>query len=494
MAKTAATFSLNLGARQKHVTLTRWLLEQLRGAIMDGRIRPGTRLPSTRDLARQYRIARGTVVTAFEQLESDGYLSTRVGGGTWVTGQFATRSSIPKIPPLLPINRPAPLTGIAFPNVVRPFFLSMPAVREFPAKVWARLGSRRLRGKPSTLLVSEDPRGFSPLREAICGYLKSSRAVSCHPDQIVILSGVQQGLDLLGRLLLKPGDPVWLEDPGYFGAAIAFRNAGARIVPVAVDERGLRVKDGRRQSRHARLAYVTPGHQFPLGMTMPLEARLELLEWAGQSRAFIIEDDYDSEFRFRGEPMPSLQSLDSNGSVIFVGTFNKLLFPALRQGYVVLPPSLVEPFLALRFGTDLRCAGLDQAILCDFIVEGHLARHIRRMRDLYSSRLDAFLDAAARYAKGLIEIAPIRAGLHVTGFVRNGMTSSQAEAAARAKGVETMGLHRLALRRTDLNGLVMGFAAYDERTIRGAIAKIAAAVETGRPTSRLETTIATNKL
>jgi GntR family transcriptional regulator/MocR family aminotransferase len=483
MAKTAATFPLNLGARQKHVTLTRWLLEQLRSAIMDGRVRPGMRLPSTRDISRQYGIARGTVVTAFEQLESEGYLSARVGGGTWVTGQLAMRTGIPRVPPLLPTNRPAPLTGIAFPNAVRPFFLSMPAVREFPNKVWARLGSRRLRGHGSALLMSEDPRGCSPLRDAICGYLKSSRAVNCHPDQIVILSGVQQGLDLLARLLLKPGDPVWLEDPGYFGAAIAFRNAGAKLVPVSVDERGLRVKDGRRLCRRARLAYVTPGHQFPLGMTMTLESRLELLEWAAQARAFIIEDDYDSEFRFRGEPMRSLQSLDANGSVIFIGTFNKLLFPALRQGYVVLPPSLIEPFLALRFGTDLRCAGLDQAILCDFIVEGHLARHIRRMRDLYSSRLDAFLDAAAGHAKGLIEMAPIRAGLHVTGLLRNGMTSSQAETAARAKGVETMGLHRLALRRADLNGIVMGFAAYDERTIRSAIAKLAAALETGGPRS-----------
>jgi GntR family transcriptional regulator/MocR family aminotransferase len=481
MAKTAATFALTLADRPRHVTLTRWLLDELRRAIVDGRIKPGTRLPATRDLARQYGIARGTVVTVFEQLESDGYLRGRVGGGTWVAEQFAMRSAPSRVP-LLPRDRPAPLTGLSFPFPSRPFLLSMPALPEFPTKVWARIGSRRLRSESSNFQVAQDPRGFSPLREAIAVYLESSRAVHCHPDQIVILSGVQQGLDLLTRLLVKPGDPVWMEDPGYFGAAIAFRNAGARIVPVPVDERGLRVAEGRRLCGNARLAYVTPGHQFPLGMTMSLESRLDLLEWAGLSRAFVIEDDYDSEFRFRGKPMPSLQSLDKNGSVIFLGTFNKLLFPALRLGYAVLPPALIEPFLELRYGTDLRCAGLDQTILCDFIVEGHLARHIRRMRELYAARLNAFLETSKKHAQGLLKIAPIHAGLHVTGLIENGLTSRQAESAARANGVETMGLNRLTLRRRDLHGIVMGFAAYDERAIARAIAKLAQALE--RPSSR----------
>src|SRR6185369_7562046 len=211
--------------------------------------------------------------------------------------------------------------------------------------VWARLGGRRLRTLSLSFLLGDDHRGFGPLREAIAAYLGSSRAVVCHPDQIVILSGVQQGLDLLARLLLRPGDPAWIEDPGYFGASIALRNAGAKIIPVPVDGGGLRVSEGKRRCGHAKWVYVTPGHQFPLGTTMSLESRLELLEWAHEAKAFVIEDDYDSEYRFRGSPTPSLHSLDGRGNVIFLGTFNKLLFPSLRLGYAVLPPSLVDPFL-----------------------------------------------------------------------------------------------------------------------------------------------------
>jgi GntR family transcriptional regulator / MocR family aminotransferase len=476
MMKTAATFELALGERPKHVTLTRWLLDELRHAIVDGRIKPGTRLPATRDLARQYGIARGTVVTVFEQLQSEGYLSGRAGGGTWVTEQFAARIGAGNVAPLLSRGRPALLAGLSYTYPSRPFVQSIPA-SEFPTSVWARLGGRRLRSRPASFLIADDPRGYSPLREAISGYLKSSRAVKCHPDQIVVLTGVQQGLDLLARLLVKPGEPIWMEDPGYFGAAIAFRNAGAKILPVPLDQGGIHVAQGRRLGRNARAAYVTPGHQFPLGTTMSLETRLELLAWAVRAAAFVIEDDYDSEFRFRGNPIPALQSLDANQSVIFLGTFNKLLFPALRLGYVVLPPSLVEPFLALRYGTDQRCGGLDQTILCDFILEGHLARHLRRVRDLYAGRLTAFLDAARKHARGLLEISPIHAGLHVTGFVRNGMTSREAESAARARGVETMGLDRLTVGRARPNGIVMGFAAFEEREIEHAMVKLTQALE-----------------
>lgn len=404
MPKDISTFVLSLGERPNHVTLTRWLLDELRRAILDGRLKPGMRLPATRDFARQYGVSRGTVVNVFQQLQSDGYLLGQVGGGTWVNERLANRTIGPNVRPSLSHGRPAPLAGLSFPPPARPFRLYAPAVAEFPVKVWARVGSRRLRTLSSDLLAGDDLRGFGPLREAICTYLGSSRAVNCHPGQIVILSGVQQGLDILARLLLKPGDPVWIEDPGYFGATIAFRNARAKIVPVPVEAGGLRVSEGRRLCTQAKGAYVTPGHQFPLGTTMSLESRLELLAWAREVKAFVVEDDHDSEHRFRGNPMPSLHSLDRDASIIFLGTFNKLLFPSLRLGYVVLPPSLVDPFLALRYGTDLRCAGLDQAILCDFMVEGHFGRHIRRMRELYAGRLAAFLDAGQKHLKGLMAI------------------------------------------------------------------------------------------
>jgi GntR family transcriptional regulator/MocR family aminotransferase len=293
----------------------------------------------------------------------------------------------------------------------------------------------------------------------------------------VIVSGVQQGLDLLARFLVKPDEAVWMEDPGYFGATAAFRNAGARIIPVPVDEHGLMVSKGKQLCSQAKAAYLTPAHQFPLGMTMPLVRRAAVLAWAREARAFLIEDDYDSEYRFEGLPVPALQGLDQSGSVILLGTFNKVLFPSLRLGYMVLPASMVDGFLAFRLGTDIHPSGLDQSILCDFIVEGHFGRHIRRMRALYAKRLVALQHGARRYLAGMLDVSPIQAGLNTVGFLRDGITSRQAEAAALAHGVEAIALSRFALKRTDLQALLFGFAAFDEREIHRGIVNLAAALE-----------------
>jgi GntR family transcriptional regulator/MocR family aminotransferase len=258
---------------------------------------------------------------------------------------------------------------------------------------------------------------------------------------------------------------------------MAFRNARAKIIPVPVDEQGLKIAAGQKTAAGVKCVYVTPAHQFPLGATMSIQRRLEILAWASESGAFIIEDDYDSEYRFEGPPVPALQGLDRNGSVIFLGTFNKILFPALRLGYVVLPPALVDRFLTFRYGTDLHGTGLDQAVLCDFIVDGHMGRHIRRMRELYGCRLAALLDGGRRYLGGLLEISRIQAGLYTTGLLRNGMTSREGEAAAWARDVETMGLHRFTLQRPDVRGLLLGFAAFDEGRIRSGLSNLAAALE-----------------
>jgi GntR family transcriptional regulator/MocR family aminotransferase len=373
------------------------------------------------------------------------------------------------------------LTGLTLFHTARPFRCHEPAIAEFPVDTWARIASRRLRRVSAAQLAGRDTRGYGPLREALAGYLGSSRGVNCSADRIVMVSGVQQALDLLARLLVKPGEAVWMEDPGYFGATTAFRNAGARIVPVPVDEHGLSVSQGRRACRAAKGAYLTPAHQFPLGVSMPLERRLAMLAWAREAGAFLIEDDYDSEYRFEGRPAPALQGLDKNGSVILVGSFNKLLFPALRLGYIVAPPALVDALLAFRFGTDQHAAGLDQAILCDFIVEGHMGRHIRRMRELYAGRLAALQDGGRKYLAGLLEISRIQAGLYTAGFLRNGMTSREAEEAAATHKIETMGIDRFALRRTDVHGLVLGFGAFDEGQIRRGLTGLAAALEGGKP-------------
>jgi GntR family transcriptional regulator/MocR family aminotransferase len=284
--------------------------------------------------------------------------------------------------------RPKPWIGIAATEGLRPFCMREPALAEFPAKLWGSLAARRARKFTSWLQTEDDGRGYRPLREAITHYLASSRRVRCSPDQIVIVSGVQQALDLLSRVLLRRDDPVWMEDPGYFGASIAFESVGAKIIPLPVDTEGLSVAAGLRICPQAKGVYVTPAHQFPLGMTMSLERRMEVLKWASRAGAFVIEDDYDSEFRFEGKPVPAMHSLDQNASVIFIGSFSKILFPSLRLGYLVLPPALADYFLAFRSRTDFRSVSLDQAVLCDFIVDGHLGRHLRTMRNLYASRLE----------------------------------------------------------------------------------------------------------
>ena len=480
MSKDVSSFDLAVDERPKDASLTQWLHEELRRAILDGRLRPGTRLPATRDFARQYGVSRGTAVTVFEQLLSDGYLRSQVGSGTWVNELLPEHPSPARRSREERPIRPAPLVGLSFPQSARPFRLHEPAIAEFPAKVWARVASRRMRRLGAALLVGGHSGGYGPLREAIADYLGSVRGVKCCPDQIVVTSGVQEGLDLLARLLLQPGDPVWMEDPGYFGAAIAFGNAGAKIVPVPVDEQGFSVREAPRSASRVKCAYVTPAHQFPLGMTMSFERRLELLEWASEAGAFVIEDDYDSEYRFEGRPVPALQGLDRTGSVILLGTFNKLLFPSVQLGYAVLPPALVERFLAFRYGTNLNATGLIQAVMCDFITEGHLGRHIRRMRELYGGRLAALLEGGQRYLGGVIEISRVQAGLYTAGFLRNGMSSQEGETSAAARGVETMGMHRFTLGRTEVQGLLLGFAAFDERRIGSGLRELARALEGGK--------------
>ncbi|HKW32530.1 MAG TPA: PLP-dependent aminotransferase family protein [Candidatus Acidoferrum sp.] len=477
MPKRASSFELALNERPRHTTLTRWLYEELRRAILDRRLRPGSRLPATRDFAHQYNVSRGTAVTAFEQLQAEGYLVARVGAGTLVNERLPEHLLGTKKAQVQVRRLPGPVPGWAYTGPAHPFRPYGPAISEFPVEIWARVAGRRLRRVSASLLAGGDVRGYGPLREAIAAYLGSSRGVNCSPGQIVIVSGAQQGLDLLARFLIKPGEAVWLEDPGYFGAAAAFRNVGARIIPVPVDERGIAISKGKYLCRRAKAAYLTPAHQFPLGMTMPLERRLAILAWAREAGAFLIEDDYDSEYRFEGLPVPALQGLDQSGSVILLGSFNKVLFPSLRIGYVVLPTTLIGPFLAFRFGVDLHPAGLDQAILCDFIVEGHFRRHIRRMRDLYAERLVVLQDGVRKYLEGLLELQPIQAGLNTAAFLRNGMTSQQAEAAALDRGIEAMALSRFALKRRDVDGLLLGFAAFDAREIRRGIVNLATALE-----------------
>ena len=483
MPKAISSFELTLKSRSRHQTLTNWLYGELRSAILDGRLAPGARLPASRDFAHQYELSRGTVVSVMERLQAEGYTTSRVGFGTWVNRVQAPRPArqATSTPAYLrrvisTYKRSQPWIDLAFVEGIRPFRIGVPAITEFPSEIWGRIAANRARHFGSWLKKDADRRGYRPLREAIAEYLRTSRGVRCAAEQIVLVSGIQQALDLLARLLLKKNDPIWMEDPAYFGARVAFDNVGARIVAVPVDEEGLSVSAGIKICPGAMGAYVTPAHQFPLGVTMSLERRMALLRWAARAGAFVIEDDYDSEYRFGGPPVPALQSLDNHSSVIFTGSFSKTLFPALRVGYVVLPAPLVEPFVSLRYRTDFRNSSFDQAVLCDFIVDGHLARHLRRMRNLYAERLANLIEGSRQHLGGLLEISSVRAGLYTIGYLKNGMASRQAEKLAEAQGIEVLAVDRCTLRRADPNALLLGFGGFDEAAIRRGLIRLAKAL------------------
>lgn len=474
MANTARTFDLAFPARPPRQTITIWLYREICRAIASGKLPPGTRLPSSREFARQHGISRGTVVTAFEQLHMDGYLRTGKGAGTWVDDRLPERTSArSRTPSIPPVSHPGPMAGLRFPQQARPFRMYEPAIDLFPIREWARITGRCLNRTHSSVLLSRDRLGFQPLREAIASYLGSSRGVACAPDQIFIVSGVQQSLDLIARVLLTPGQGVWLEDPGYFGALLAFQNAGARILPVPVDEEGMNPAKARGK---ARLAYITPAHQFPTGVAMSVRRRFDVLSWARQSGCYLLEDDYDSEYRFESAPVPSLKSLDDSDNVILVGSFNKLLFSGLRIGYIVAPPLLVGPLAALRYAIDLNSIGVEQAVLAQFIESGALGRHLRRMREVYGNRFAALHESCEKYLKGGLELSRSPAGLFAPAWLRNGMSSQQGEQAALAHGVEALGVHRFALRSKDRKGLLLGFGAFDEKRIRAGVVALAKAL------------------
>lgn len=487
MTRKVTVLPLSLPGRPAGISLYRWFYEELRSAILEGRLHPGSRLPATRDLARSYRISRSTVIAAFEQLKAEGYVEGRTGSGTYVTNvlpETLLQVARPRDQKRLP-HRRVSLSSYArrLPrfraNPVRPvraFRANQPALDQFPTTLWAQVAARRLRRVSAQLLAGGDPLGYRPLREAVADYLNTSRGVKCGADQVLIVSGAQEALDRSARVLLNPGESVWMEEPGYPGAAVVFRALGARICPVPVDSEGLDLETATRRWGRSRLIYVTPAHQFPLGVTMSLRRRLELLEWARQSGTLIFEDDYDSEYRYSGRPVPALQGLDRAGVVIFAGSFTAVLFPALRLGYLVVPPDMVDIFAAAESVSTHHPPLLEQAILCDFISEGHFARHIRRMREMYAERLSVLLEAARQKLSGVLEISSVEAGLQTVGWLKNRMNGEQAAALAERHGVEAVPLTRYAAGRARKDGLVLGFAAVNPNELRRGIDQLAKAL------------------
>src|SRR6266508_214651 len=504
------TIAIMTLARSSIVPLHRQLYESWRDAILSGRFAAGARLPSTRALAAELAISRNTVLEAYAQLMAEGYVEGQIGSGTYVAhalpddllyaGAASEQPSVnahqptPPLPsrslsrrgallastPVSPPRRPTPngaeipLAPGPAPRALISFRPGQPAIDAFPYDTWARIANRHWRHPPRGLAAYGDPAGYAPLREMIAAYLRAARAIDCDAGQVIVVSGSQQALDLAARVLLDEGDPAWIEDPGYLGARGALIGAGARIVPVPVDHEGLDVTAGAARCPDARLAYVSPSHQYPLGVTMSLARRLALLEWAARAGAWVLEDDYDSEYRYAGRPLAALQGLDRHRRVIYIGTFSKVLFPALRLGYMVVPLDLVDAFVAARALADRHSSSLDQAVLADFIAEGHFTRHIRRMRALYAARHAALVEAVERDLAGLITVIPAEAGMHLVGWLPEGAEDRAAAEQATAHGVDTVALSLYALEPPRRGGLLLGYTALDEAQIREGVRRLAA--------------------
>lgn len=488
MARKTTSFELMLPARDAGTPAIRWLYAALRAEILEGRLRPGARLPGTRALAEQYGLSRGTIVTAFEQLQSEGYVEGSVGSGTYVSAvlpdslfKVARRTETAEPASVAPKRRLSTFGKRVklFPGYEdrrsKAFRANLPAIDLFPMALWAQVESRRVRRASMSLLRGCEPMGYRPLREAVSDYLTTSRGVRCAPDQVAIVSGVQHALDLVARLFLSPGDRVGMEEPGYTGADVVFEATGATIAAIPVDDEGLDVRDPGLVG--TKLVYVTPSHQFPLGTTMTLARRLELLAWARRTGALIFEDDYDSEYRYSGNPVPALQGLDRVGSVLFAGTFSKVLFPSIRLGYLVVPEDLVPCVEASLSVTTRHAPLLEQAVLGDFIAGGHFGRHLRRMRSIYAERLSVLLDCARHELAGLLDVSSVEAGLQTAGWLCDGVDGEAAARSAAERGVEVTPLGRYSRSRMERQGLQLGFAAFDPAEIRHGVRELAIAIE-----------------
>jgi GntR family transcriptional regulator / MocR family aminotransferase len=404
--------------------LHRQIYDAYRVLIVGGSLQPGQQIPSTRALASDLKVSRIPVLTAYAQLLAEGYFEARTGAGTFVCSSLpdqiarAESNSVKAIPVppesrviarrtsvLPPPPQPSPWFGLGA------FSVSHAAYNEFPIHVWSNLTLRHTRKLPPIALHYGEAMGSEPLRDAVCAYLRTARGARCDPQQVMIVSGSQQALEISARVLLDPGSAVWVEEPGYWLTRRVLTFAGCRLVPVPVDREGLNVAAGIKKGRKARAAYVAPSHQFPLGVTMSASRRLQLLDWAERSQAWIVEDDYDSEYRYDSMPIASLQGLDSRARVIYIGTFSKVLFPSLRMGYMVIPKDLVHRFQEARRTIDISPPYLNQAVVTDFIREGHFARHIRRMRQLYGERRTVLVERLREEFGSAMEVLGSEAGM-----------------------------------------------------------------------------------
>ena len=478
--------------------LYKQLYERLRAEILAGQLEAGTRLPSTRVLASELGVSRNTTALAYELLLLEGYIESRVGDGTRVAHLQArpilqyTRNAQDRhttatsgSPPAVLARRGQLLVSTSSPGDLyfnrtsagtSLFRTGQPDVASFPYETWARLVAKHARHSLQAVSTYQDAQGYPPLREAIAAHIGITRGVHCSPEQIVLTAGSQGALDLVARILLDPGDLAWVEDPGYAGARGALLAAGATLVPVPVDREGIDVEAGRQLCRDARLAVVTPSHQFPTSVTMSLSRRLELLKWAREAQAWIVEDDYDSEYRFSGRPLEALQGLDNARRVVYIGTFSKVLFPSLRLGYLVAPIELLGGLVAARSMIDVHLPLLEQMALADFIAEGHFARHLRKMRVLYAERRNTLIEALTRALGDILDVAVPEAGMHLVAWLPEGMSAQVVARQASAHGLRIPPISQFSSQPLQRDGLLFGFASSSPDELRAGVKTLAMAL------------------
>jgi GntR family transcriptional regulator / MocR family aminotransferase len=459
---------------------------RLRSAILSGALRRATKLPSTRSLAAELGVSRSAVVSAFEQLLAEGYAVGKTGAGTYIAsdlpepfdairGRKQRRATIAGTADL--VTNLDGLVDVTSPDDERPFNLGRTLLDGRTAELWRKLGARTLRSLGRHHLGYGDPQGMLELRRSVCDYLRAARGVRCEPGQIVITAGTQQAVDIIARVMQGPDKEVWIEDPGYALTRLALVAAGARLCPIPVDQHGVNVAEGIRRAPKARAVFITPSHQFPKGVVLSMARRLELLAWARGSGAWIVEDDYASEFRYGGRPLASLQGLDDAGRVIYIGTLNKALFPGLRLGYAVVPHALLRAFVAARCLVDRQPSSLGQTIVTALMEEGHFAAHIRRMREIYRGQRDALVAALGRRLDSHLTVEAPDQGMHLVAYMRRGLSDVAIARAAREHGVVVHAMSRLYVEAPVRPALMLGFSGYPRQTIAPAVARLARAFE-----------------
>ncbi len=494
MKKAASGFSPLISVdRTGSKPLYSQVYDAFRAAIVGRSLRAGERIPSTRALASELHVSRIPVLNAYAQLLAEGYFTSRSGSGTFVSGSLPglpapTEERSARSARVRPMPRPVAQRCSVIPPYERPawvtgtgaFSLSQTGVDAFPFHVWTRLVTRYCRNLHLSAFQYGDPMGFRELREAIGAYLRAARSVRCEWRQIMIVSGSQQALDISARVLLDAGNPVWIEEPGYWLTRHMLSAAGCRLVPVPVDDDGLDVSAGIKRCRKARAAYVAPSHQYPLGATMSASRRLQLLEWAQSAGSWIVEDDYDSEYRYDSKPIASLQGLDHSSRVIYIGTFSKVLFPSLRVGYIVIPADLVDHFLAVRHAMDVSPPHLHQAVLANFINEGHFARHIRRMRLAYSERREILVNSISKEFGSLLQLHGAEAGLHLTVTLPKGYRDRAISVRAARQNLWLWPLSPAYLGAASRQGFILGLGGVTSAEIPDAVRRLREVLTSGR--------------